>query len=165
MLILPYVGLSIYPGEVNKLDALVSVIDLPEVSMDICYLMKSEEGNYFFQIGFYLDGSCYTSRERIVEVHNELITYTAKLDWWLIDDLVEHINFYCEEIDYIPAWGKKEYYNYLAKGKTARRLDGPHKGGMLSRTESRMVVYNESKEIVYGPTLSYLAILEKKQNE
>lgn len=165
MILLPYVGLPIYPEKIKDVEVIASVMNLPDSLLDICYMMKTDTGNYYFQLGFYINGSIFTNGDRIKKVHNEILSFTPKLEWWILDELVEHLTLYCEQMDYIPAWGNKKYYDYVASGKTARRLDGPHKGARLSRTESRWVVYDEHKELVYGPTIAYLAILEKRQSE
>ena len=163
MILLPYVQLPFYEGEL-KVDCKESIDGLDNEFLDVCHLLKTDKQHYF-QIGFYhsSNGSVYTHKSRIHEVHNELVSFVARLPWYIVEELQKHLGHYCKVIDYVPAWGEDEYYDLVAAGKTDRRLDGPHKTGMLGRGESRLVAFKKDRSLAFGPKLNYLSALEKSK--
>ncbi len=170
MILLPYVELPFWTKQningkaVAKFDFKSSLYELDESILDITHLMKSDS-NYFFQVGFYCDGSVFTHEVLIKMAHDEFLRMLPKIDWYLVDDIIEHLDFYYKRMKKIPSWGDDEYYQLVAKNHTPRRLDGPHKEGQLRKGESRFVAFRKDGSNCYGPTMGYLRLAEKIKRE
>jgi len=162
MELLPYVELPLYEDDSYVIDYAETLNELDNALLDVCHLLKVDS-KYYFQIGFYLKGSVFTSRKRIIDVHDEFLSSMVELPWSIVEELRVHIGYYCNIIKYLPAWGEEEYYTLVAQGKTPRRLDGPHKTGLLGRAESRYVTFRPDRSLSFGPKLSYISSIEKSE--
>lgn len=164
MILLPYVQLPILDCVPANIDYKQTLIDKDESTLDVCHLLKTDL-NYFFQIGFFISDSIYTCKQLIESAQTEVVNSMSKFEWWILDDLREHLGYYCERLNLVPEWGVDEYYEFVARGNTPRRLDGPHKGGMLKKGEARMVILKPDGSIVHGPKVSYTIKLNKMKIE
>lgn len=144
-----------------------TIKDLSHEYWEICHLMYEEDGelldNYFFQIGFIVEGEVRTSVGVIREIMLQAIPYNGWTDYnESLPDVRNHLSLYCEKAGIIPEWGYQKYYDLL-RTKTPRVLQGPHKEGGLSKRESRMIVLDDTGEFCYGPTLSYINQIKKAE--
>lgn len=144
-----------------------TIKDLSREYWEICNLMYENDGDaiedYFFQIGFIVEGEVRTSESVIHEIMLQVVPYNGWEEYnKSLPDIRNHLTLYCEKAGIIPEWGYQKYYDLTNGGiKTPRILQGPHKDGGLGKRESRMVVLDEIGEFVYGPTLSYLKQIKK----
>jgi hypothetical protein len=164
MKVMSYIGLPVVDPK-EELN-LLPVEEVDEQLREFCYLLYDGE-KYDYQVGCGWNNgySICTTSEMIKAVHDKYVQNIINLDLFVSEDLKDHITIYCNMADIVPSWGYDKYYEEVAKGKTPRRLDGPHKGGQLGRADSRMVVL-VNDDIIYGPTFNYLQnYLEKVGRE
>jgi len=114
---------------------------------------RSTIDDYVFQIGFIKDDCLVTTKELIIENGIEFLNYKEEEDREVMLGLQQHLELYFTKIDTIPVFGTFEYTRLVLKGKTPRLLMGPNKGGGLKVGQRRWVVYDDYKELVYGPVL------------
>jgi len=147
-----------------------TVKELSKEFWEVSHLAVEKNGDnfedYLFQIGFIVEGEVKTCRDTIIDVcrvANPIPEWKEYSE--CLPEIQAHLNLYCLRINYVPPWGWSEYYKLVDEGKTPRILQGPHKEGNISRRESRMVVYDNSKQFVYGPTMEYLQILKRSNSD
>ncbi len=108
-----------------------------------------EFSSYSLRLGIVSDGHLVTTPGRIIEISKMLPGIPEDCR----DSLRRVLNFYFERINRVPVWGKAEYQTLVDSGKTPRILEGPSKSGELRVGESRWIVYDKNKNIVYGPVI------------
>jgi len=105
--------------------------------------------SYKYQVGFVDDDHLVTCELAIYEAVIEFVSRKDFLNPEL-QKVRDHFEIYFKEMDKIPVWGFKEFYDSLGT-HTPRLLSGPNKGGRLKSGERRWVVKGEKGAIVYGP--------------
>lgn len=143
-----------------------TVKDLGREYWEVCHLAYEKGGDildeYFFQLGFIVDGEVRTSCDVIKEVMHMAIPYA---DWEeyneSLPEIQNHLALYCQKVGIVPVWGTPNYEALKEEGRTPRILQGPHKQGNISKRESRYVILDSMGEFAYGPTLEYLKKLQR----
>lgn len=143
-----------------------TVKDLSQEYWDVCHLVREGKEDtaedYLFQIGFIVEGEVKTTKLVIQELTRLAVPYN---EWdemnACLGEIQNHLYLYCQKIEIIPPWGTPEFKELQSLGFTSRILQGPHKGGNLSKGESREVILKTDKEFAYGPTLFYSRLEEK----
>jgi hypothetical protein len=102
-----------------------------------------------YPVGYLYRNNIITSEPAIVEISKFFIS----------DDVEEvflfrkHLNNYYESLDIYPPWHSPFYDKLVDEGATPRKLSGPHSPSGLRVGESRWVVYDDKREIVFGPLI------------
>lgn len=108
------------------------------------------EDDYFLPIGFLFEDHLVASFETIRQAEKQGWSFAPEEDRPFIR---EHLSMYYIKAGKIPSWGENRYYNLVQDGKTPRVLEGPNVSGCVKVHQRRYVVFDEDKELVYGPLL------------
>jgi len=102
-----------------------------------------------YPIGYLYRNNLVTSKEAIVEISKPFMAD----DFQKVEQFRAHLEGYYDQLDIYPPWHSKLYDDRIADGITPRKLSGPHAPSGLRSGESRWVVYDNNREIIYGPKI------------
>lgn len=102
-----------------------------------------------YPVGYLYHDNIITSKEAIVEISKHFMAD----DMEKIKDFRAHLEVYYTQLNIYPPWYSRLYDQRIEAGITPRKLSGPHTPSGLRSGESRWVVYDASREIIYGPRI------------
>lgn len=112
-------------------------------------LFDDYPGSLRHPVGHLYRNNIVTSRQAIVEISNIFVPEDVE-NVFLFR---QHLNYYYDSLDIYPPWHSPFYNKLVEKGTTPRKLAGPHSPSGLKVGEARWIVYDNKREIVFGPRI------------
>ena len=111
----------------------------------------SAEEHFTVPIGFVHNNKLVTTMLVLKTVADVVNRFNGSED--IVSDAKIHVGRYFSKKGLVAPWGSRLYDTLIAKGRTPRVLEGPHIGGSLRPNQRRYVVFDDDRNIVFGPRI------------